>query len=357
MSIKSYLINGRSSAYSLVSVSQDLCKEQVQQNVEEMAKQAIRARHDFLSRPWLGALPLRVSYKALDLIVGEYRRAKSAMPSTRPSQSIRRPLEPCHPDTCTATIQYNIPCRHDIYKKLAEGERLELREVHTHWHLQMSLIERDKYLEIQEPKIVENRKGRPKNSARPLPDGLGIPSSPKTPRSQRRDGTQGSQVSQGRRTPGSIPGPPRGNAPRLQPSIRRVLSAHETVEEPRPPQAAPKRRGRPPGSKNKKKDQAPAPAESQLSAAERAEPRTTLVIASAPRRGLRAAPAAETTASENRKAQGGGTRRRHPNVRGRRPQHHELSQTRAQATWRYPHFQRQQVRQVRGSPDLAARSD
>lgn len=256
-----------------------------------MAKQALRARHDFLHRPWLGGLPLKVSYKALDLIVQEYRYAKAAMPSNPTSQT--RPLAPCHPDTCTATIQYSIPCRHDIYTKLAEGERLEPREVHTHWHLQMGLvsprplekahvltrslqIERDKYLGIQEPKIVENRKGRPKNSTTPLSEDLGIASTPRTPGNQRR-------------TPGRTPGSPRGSAPRLQPSIRRIYSAFETAEEPQPPPAPPKRRGRPPGSKNKKTRQpaaAAAVAVSEPPAIEPAQPRTALVIASAPRRRL-----------------------------------------------------------------------
>ncbi|KAK0741365.1 hypothetical protein B0T18DRAFT_229739 [Schizothecium vesticola] len=272
LSIKSYLLNGRSSAHSLILASHHLTQEQVRQNVEEMAKQALRARHDFLHRPWLGGLPLKVSYKALDLIVQEYRYANAAIPSNPASQT--RPLAPCRPDTCTATIQYSIPCRHDIHAKLAGGERLELREVHTHWHLQMSLIERDKYLEIQEPKIVENRKGRPKNSTRPLSEDLGIASTPRTPGSQRQ------------KTPGSTPGPPRGSAPCLQPSIRRIYSAFETAEEPQPPPAPPKRRGRPPGSKNKKTRQPAAAAVSEPPAIEPAQPRTALVIASAPRRGL-----------------------------------------------------------------------
>jgi len=66
------------------------------------------------------------------------------------------------------------------------------------------------------------------------------------------------------------PGPPRGNAPRLQPSIRRQLSQFELIDSSPEPEAIPnatpvpapvpqRKRGRPRGSRNTKKPEARVP--------------------------------------------------------------------------------------------------
>lgn len=68
LNAKSYLINGRASVLRLVEALQALAHRQIKVFNDRRAQQAIRTRREFLGRAYLGSLPTKVSYKALEPI-------------------------------------------------------------------------------------------------------------------------------------------------------------------------------------------------------------------------------------------------------------------------------------------------
>lgn len=239
---KSFIITGKSNAYSLFKALTALAARQLDTFKQKRAKESTRAPLEYLGRRYLGTLPTTVSYKALELINEEYKHSALAIPTVnRPA----KPLTPCGND-CTAPLQFGVPCRHRIFRALTEdGQALKLGDIHEHWYLATPLSHRDPFLAIKDPRVAEKTRGRPKNKPEPMPPQHVIdaaidnasqagtpavpPQSPNTPTVSRR-----------RQQKKTVPRPPTGNAPRLTPSIRRNLSQWEIVVTP----PRPRRRAR-----------------------------------------------------------------------------------------------------------------
>jgi len=144
LNIKSYLLNGLSDAFGLVEAFLEMATEQLMTLKQTLARQGNRSQRYFLTRRYLGSLPLKVSYKALELVNMEYRFAKAAFPGKNRKA---RPLPPCNLKNCTASQQFGIPCRHaifDILKKMVSdpkgNHRIRLWDLHPHWHLKNRLV-------------------------------------------------------------------------------------------------------------------------------------------------------------------------------------------------------------------------
>jgi hypothetical protein len=160
-------------------------------------------------------------------------------------------------------LQYRLPCRHTIFQRIKDGEKLTLQDLDPRWLLDGRIDANSRYLRIQDPPEAENRRGRPKNEPIAvnwefyLPgsgQGDAQPQDEAAPRAGRggRRGTAGSGgrggrggaarggatrrgAARGAASPrgASRSGPVRGNAAagRLNPSIRRHLSQWELEPE------------------------------------------------------------------------------------------------------------------------------
>ena len=111
-------------------------KRQLKVFAETQAREAIRAKHEFLNRTYLGSVPTQISYKALQLINEEYKIARASIPNLNRAE---RPLKPCN--KCTAPLQFGIPCRHKILGLIFQIHEISsYGDVHPHWHLQITLV-------------------------------------------------------------------------------------------------------------------------------------------------------------------------------------------------------------------------
>lgn len=137
LSVKIYILNGRSDIFALVETIKPQLEEQKIALKQKSVAEAMRSKLNYLLRRYFGTLPLKFLCKGLEHINREYRYAKAAMPSSKSLQGI--PLTPCD-EYCTAPLQYGVPCRHKIYSTLVDGGQLRLWDVHHHWHLKKHLL-------------------------------------------------------------------------------------------------------------------------------------------------------------------------------------------------------------------------
>jgi hypothetical protein len=156
MCIKSYLLNGKADAYTLVTVILEVVDEQRKVLEQRRGYESNHVRQNYLTRSYLGKLATRVSFKALEIISREYRHAKAAFPAKGRPRCV--PLGPYNLD-CAASLQCGVPCRYKIYSLLNDKKVLKLWDIHHHWHLQRSLEENDPYLRIKDPKVAQKRRG------------------------------------------------------------------------------------------------------------------------------------------------------------------------------------------------------
>ncbi len=95
----------------------------------EIDRQAIYARLKYVGQPWLGRSTHDISYRGVDLLVGEKRIAmRYAVPVQKQAQ-VRQPLvlPPC---TGRFRAQYNMPCYYELIPRLISGQPLKK----TDWH-------------------------------------------------------------------------------------------------------------------------------------------------------------------------------------------------------------------------------
>ncbi len=111
-----------------------------------------------------------MSQPGLNLISREFRHAARSIPSK--SCPWPEPIGVCNED-CTVSWQLGIPCRHTIYKKLGADTSFAKWDVHPRWHLREP-TSRNCYRRILDPKIVTSLRGRPKNTAQPVPESMAI---------------------------------------------------------------------------------------------------------------------------------------------------------------------------------------
>ncbi|KAI1370045.1 hypothetical protein F4677DRAFT_439492 [Hypoxylon crocopeplum] len=190
--------------------------------------QVERLRREYIGTDWLGELPRQVSYYCVDLLAKQHRKA-------------------------LIKEQYGIPCAHDMLPKLEAREVIEKAEIDPYWWLDRDLADEYPHLRIQNPDVVINTRGRPRNHGA---FGEETPVATQQPWS-----TQESRQKQLGRSLDSHP---------MSSSVRRRLSQWEHGESLQqldtadaapsstPATASQRRRGRPPGSKNKPKPTVPA---------------------------------------------------------------------------------------------------
>jgi hypothetical protein len=190
--VKSYLLNGMSNLYRLVEAIDDMLTDQEKDFRQACATDEVltRPEHTGRSAEYLGELPQVVSQKALSLIIREYRRALKAIPTA----SNLRPetLGVCN-DDCSISFELGIPCRHRILSKLEDNMPLTKWDVHPRWHLRQS-TSADPYRRILDPKITTSLRGRPKNTAQPVPSQLAIERLVAQGQSQQEDRPRASQL-------------------------------------------------------------------------------------------------------------------------------------------------------------------
>ena len=67
--IKSYLLNGNSTIFRLFQAILEMIAHQKRTYEDDVEKQKVRLRREYLNKAWLGDVPLKVSYWAVDQIV------------------------------------------------------------------------------------------------------------------------------------------------------------------------------------------------------------------------------------------------------------------------------------------------
>ncbi|KAK2778405.1 mutator-like element [Colletotrichum kahawae] len=151
---------------------QDMIGDQKQSFVQACAQDEVLASREYSrSRSeYLSDLRTMLSSKALGLIVKQYLLAKKALPTGRNPKPV--PLGDCM-DDCSVSVEYGIPCCHKIYEKLVDSGSFSKWEVHPRWRLRETTSQ-DPYRRILDPKIAGALRGRPKNTAEVVPPRLAI---------------------------------------------------------------------------------------------------------------------------------------------------------------------------------------
>ncbi|KAG7420620.1 PKS-NRPS hybrid synthetase [Fusarium oxysporum f. sp. raphani] len=176
--IKSYLLNGMSHLYRLVEAMQDMMKDQERDFKDACAQDEVLTAREYLgsSGDYLGDLPTVISSKALGLINKQYRIARKAMPTGK--NPFPEPLSDCN-DDCSVSVELGIPCCHKVYAKLGSATSFTRYDVHPRWRLRDSSSQ-DPYRRILDPRIATALRGRPKNTAQPVPSRMAIGGSSQT---------------------------------------------------------------------------------------------------------------------------------------------------------------------------------
>ena len=170
--IKSYLLNGMSHLYRLVEAMQDMIHDQERSFKDACGQDDVLTAPQYLGSigNYLGELRATMSSKGLGLINKQYRIARKFLPTGK--TPFPEPIGPCD-DDCTVSIELGIPCYHKIYAKLDSSTHFTKWEVHPRWRLRES-VSQDPYRRILDPKIASALRGRPKNTAQPVPTRLAI---------------------------------------------------------------------------------------------------------------------------------------------------------------------------------------
>jgi hypothetical protein len=163
--IKSYLISGKAD-WRLTKALQEMCENQARSYNQAVSAQETSVKQDYLHRYYLGDLPMAVSHRALDLINKEKRHAEKLLleraEAEKRGEGEEFPVPQCK-DDCSMWLQYRLPCRHTIFQRIKDGEKLTLQDLDPRWLLDGRIDANSRYLRIQDPPEAENRRGRPKN--------------------------------------------------------------------------------------------------------------------------------------------------------------------------------------------------
>ncbi|KNB16496.1 hypothetical protein FOXG_14343 [Fusarium oxysporum f. sp. lycopersici 4287] len=170
--IKSYLLNGMSHLYRLVEAMQDMMKDQERDFKDACAQDEVLTAREYLgsSGDYLGDLPTVISSKALRLINKQYRIARKAVPTGK--NPFPEPLSGCN-DDCSVSVELGVSCCHKVYAKLGSATSFTRYDVHSHWRLRDSSFQ-DPCRWILDPRIASALRGRPKNTAQPVPSRMAI---------------------------------------------------------------------------------------------------------------------------------------------------------------------------------------
>ncbi|KAF6527503.1 hypothetical protein HZS61_007805 [Fusarium oxysporum f. sp. conglutinans] len=170
--IKSYLLNGMSHLYRLVEAMQDMMKDQERDFKDACAQDEVLTAREYLgsSGDYLGDLPTVISSKALRLINKQYRIARKAVPTGK--NPFPEPLSGCN-DDCSVSVELGVSCCHKVYAKLGSATSFTRYDVHSHWRLRDSSFQ-DPCRWILDTRIASALRGRPKNTAQPVPSRMAI---------------------------------------------------------------------------------------------------------------------------------------------------------------------------------------
>ncbi|QYT04143.1 hypothetical protein H0G86_011071 [Trichoderma simmonsii] len=150
------------------------------------------------------------------------------------------PLPPC---TSSFTQQYALPYSHKILKRLKASEALSKDDVHLRWWLVKPLDIDEPLLQIRDPDIIQNLRGRPR-----LPNNERITMPSPLRAADGQDDAQQEETTQ--LTQPRRPRQPRQTTQshrrerRAKPSARRNLSQFEVKDSQRPSQRSSQSRGR-----------------------------------------------------------------------------------------------------------------
>lgn len=173
--LKSYLQNNRGDLLKIAESLERMVAKMKDDYRDTLNLQSTRVRTTYLGREWLGTLTMVCSYKAIDLLAIEHRKAEACIPS--PSRPFPRTLQPCPPEGCHFEQQYGLPCAFKILKNMEVSEEkprvtpLQPTDVDVHWLTGKNLADNEPLLLIKEP-YTQKPRGRPRTGAVTLPQVL-----------------------------------------------------------------------------------------------------------------------------------------------------------------------------------------
>jgi hypothetical protein len=143
----------------LIKGLREMVINQARGYTNKVAQEVTTIKYEHMNKQYLGDLPMAVSLRALSLITEEKRYAQEAVDDDKEEWD-------CDED-CTTWLQYRVPCRHTIFKRLRGQEPLTLQDLHPRWLLDKRLDE-DRHIRIRDPHPAEARRGRPRNDPVPV---------------------------------------------------------------------------------------------------------------------------------------------------------------------------------------------
>ena len=222
--IKSYLLNGMSHLYQLVKAMQNIIQDQERDFIDTCTSDEVLRSREFIgsNSDYLSELRMIISSKSLQLINQQYRLTRKAMPTGK--NPFPESLTECN-DDYTISIELGVPCCHRVYKKLASATQFTKWEVHPRWQLRESSSS-DPYRRILDPRIATSLRGRPKNTALPVPTRLAIPATQvSVPQPSSQEASQQLSLPRRGRPPGSKN---KSTLARLEAEVGQVTSSQAT---------------------------------------------------------------------------------------------------------------------------------
>ncbi|KAJ3454821.1 hypothetical protein MRS44_013421 [Fusarium solani] len=224
--VKSFLLSGQGDLLHLHNALLAMLSKKEREYDEKASIEMMRQRREYMNRNWLGDLPLRLSYVAIDLIAKQYRFAAAAILANEKNPTLR----PCEH---TFSQQYGLPCSHQILPFLRVEVPLPKGLCHPRWWLQKPLDLEEPLLRIRDPDIVTNLRGRPR---KPVNGKLEVPKELKAAGTVGQRALTSTPAHTLRSTPTPLARPsPRRTRPASKPSARRMLSQSELEMQRRPP--------------------------------------------------------------------------------------------------------------------------
>jgi hypothetical protein len=133
--LKSYLVTGKADLFTVGKSVGQMVEDILNAYIEKLARDEITVRQEYIHREWLGDIPKKLTNKAIELIIRQYRIAIQAIPvEGRPSPP---DLRPCRQQF---RRQYGLPCSHVILAYLEDKKPLGSDLVHPFWLLRTPLV-------------------------------------------------------------------------------------------------------------------------------------------------------------------------------------------------------------------------
>jgi hypothetical protein len=133
--LKSYLVTGKADLFTVGKSVAQMVADILENYFQKLARDEITIRQEYIHREWLGDIPKKLTNKAIELIIRQYRFAIQAVPVEGcPSPPV---LRPCRQQF---TTQFGLPCSHIILTYLTDKKPLEADLAHPFWRLRTPLV-------------------------------------------------------------------------------------------------------------------------------------------------------------------------------------------------------------------------